>query len=89
MSARQAPDIELADLAKTGRERIKIAVREFKGSRNVDVRIHAVNTSAELVPTKQGVSIRPTLLRDVIDALLRAEALLVADGALPEAGRSP
>ena len=77
------PDVQLASLAKNGRERLHISVREFRGSRFLDLRIHATNAAAELVPTKAGVAVRPGMLRDVIAALQKAEALFVNEGALP------
>ena len=75
-------DLPIADLVKNSRERVRIALREFKGSRNVDLRVFAENGEQELVPTAKGISLKPALLRPVIEALVEAERVAKAEGLL-------
>lgn len=75
-------DFQVADFAKNGRERIRVAVREYRGVRGIDIRVYATNSAAETVPTAKGVSVRPTLLRDLIGALQKAERALIDDGTI-------
>lgn len=76
-------DFQVADFAKNGRERIKVAVREFRGVRGLDIRTFATNPEGQAVPTSKGVNLRLGLVRELIAALQSAETALVADGSLP------
>ncbi len=79
-------DLPIAELQKNARETVRIAIREFHGSRNVDLRVYAENGRQEVVPTAKGISIKPALLRPVIAALQEAERVVVAEGLLQEGG---
>ncbi len=73
-------DLLIVDLPKNSRELVRVAIREFRGCRNVDLRVYAENGRQEVVPTAKGISIKPALLRPVIDALREAERVAVAEG---------
>ncbi len=73
-------DLPVAELRKNGREVVRVAIREFHGCHNVDLRVYAENGRQEVVPTAKGISIKPALLRPVIDALREAERVAVAEG---------
>jgi len=81
-------DLPIAELRKNGREVVRVAIREFHGCRNVDLRVYAENGRQEVVPTAKGLSIKPALLRPVIAALRKAELAAVAEGLLPAEERS-
>jgi hypothetical protein len=66
-------DIVLASINKNGRETVRVALSEFKGSRFVDLRTFATDASGAAVPTKAGVTLRFGMIRDVIAALEAAE----------------
>lgn len=67
----------LATIRKNGREEIRVdLVKRKGGSVSVDVRLFVENSRACRVPTSAGVQIRRDLLRQVIDALIRAELVL-------------
>ncbi len=78
-------DRTLADLPRNGRETLRVRLSEFKGSQYADIRIFAAGTEGEALPTKQGATIRPAQLRQVIDALLEAERVFISEGKMPEA----
>jgi hypothetical protein len=63
----------IADLPRNGRERVRVAVSEFKGARFADLRIYGTAADGSTVPTKQGVAIRRAILSQVIAALQEAE----------------
>jgi hypothetical protein len=67
-------DVHIVDVRKNARELLRIAIREFKGRRNVDLRTYFLGDDGAFLPTAKGVSIRPDLLSDVIAALQAAEA---------------
>lgn len=77
----------LADLPKNGRERVRVAIAEFKGARYVDVRLFATSSDASLVPTPKGVSLRGDMLPLIIAALQEAERLLSKTSVVPTEGR--
>jgi hypothetical protein len=74
-----APDV--AVIRKNAREEFHVDLREFKGRRMIDLRVHADN-GVKLVPTAKGVAIGLSLIDDVIDALQKARAAAVASGLL-------
>jgi hypothetical protein len=79
--ASDLPDCLVATIPKNAREEFRLQVRTFKGHRSVDLRVF-VSNGVELTPTPKGISIRPDLLRPVIDALLEAERVAEAEGLL-------
>ncbi len=81
-------DLPVAELRKNAREVVRVAIRETRGSRNVDLRVYAENGRQEPVATANGVSIKPALLRPIIAALREAERAAVAEGLLPAEERS-
>ena len=77
-------DLPIAELRKNGREVVRVAIREFHGSRNIDLRVYAENSRQEVVATPKGISIKPALIRPVIAALQEAERVAVAEGLLAD-----
>jgi hypothetical protein len=74
------PDRLVTTIRKNSREELRVAIRTFKGHRNVDVRVFAEDGRGDPRPTPKGVSIKPTLLRPVIEALEQAEQIAIAEG---------
>lgn len=60
------------DVQKSATQRIRIAHRWYKGRRYVDVRLMVVDRAGDFVPTRQGISIRPELLAQLIQGLVLA-----------------
>jgi hypothetical protein len=80
-------DVPIATIRKNSREAMHVQLRTFKGYRSVDLRIFVLNGEGQPAPTAKGVSIRPAMLRDVIEALQAAERQAVAEGLIsPDGG---
>lgn len=77
----QNQDRIVAVIQKNGREIYQISLREFKGRRLVDLRVHASN-GVEFVATARGVTIKPQNLREIIQALEAAEIIAKQGGML-------
>lgn len=77
-----APDRLITTIPKNAREEFRVALRTFKGYRNLDLRVFADN-GVERVATGKGVSIKPENLGAVIRALQEAEAAARSEGLLP------
>lgn len=60
------------DVQKNSSQRIRISHTFYRGKEYVDVRLWAVDEQGNYRPTRQGVSIRPELLADVIQGLMTA-----------------
>ena len=65
-------DRTVLDVQKSATQRIRVAHRWYKGRHYVDVRLMVVDRAGEFVPTRQGISVRPELLPQVIQALTLA-----------------
>lgn len=63
--------IVVASFAKNHRERIVIALGNFKGRPTADVRVF-VGVGPDAVPTRKGLTIRTALLPDLAAALVAA-----------------
>jgi hypothetical protein len=62
------------------RERIRVALDEFKGHVLVDVRTFYLDGDGDLKPTPKGITIRPEFLSRVIALLQEAEREVRARG---------
>ena len=56
-------------IEKNSRESIVVSETEYKGSKDVDVRIFYKDTNGSLKPTRKGVSIRPEKVSELLAAL--------------------
>ncbi len=65
-------DQPVFEVQKNATQRIRIAHRSYKGRNYVDIRLLVVDQVGEYVPTRQGISIRPELLAQVIQGLTLA-----------------
>ena len=66
---------------KTRTEEVRASLSTYKGMRIADVRVYFFDVHDEPHPTKKGLAIRAEdlpLLREAVDALIRAEALRAA-----------
>lgn len=71
--------ITVGDIAKNARERIVVAIAEFKGHVYLDVRIHARSDDGA-IPTKSGITLRPDMIAEFRNILARAESEMKARG---------
>jgi hypothetical protein len=58
------------------KEALRVCISEFKGRRYCDLRVWYVDKDGELRPGKAGVTLRPEILADVLEALRRAQEAL-------------
>jgi predicted ATP-grasp superfamily ATP-dependent carboligase len=58
---------------KNARESIHVSLCSFKGHVYLDVRIHA-QTDDRSIPTKSGVTLRPDMIAEFRNILMRAES---------------
>ncbi|KWH11562.1 hypothetical protein WT59_00215 [Burkholderia territorii] len=65
-------DRTVLEVQKNATQRIRIAHHWHMGRRYVDVRLMVVDRAGEFVPTRQGISIRPELLAQIIQGLTLA-----------------
>ena len=81
-------DVQIASIQKNSRETIRVALRSYKGTRSVDVRLYTADRTGDQVATAKGISIRPALLDAVLEALQAAHAVAIEEGLLvPETVR--
>jgi hypothetical protein len=64
--------MEVGEISK-GKDKIIIAVKEFKGKEYVDIRTHFENDEGDWIPTKKGITLSPDSLDDMIDLLHTAK----------------
>lgn len=64
--------MEVGEISK-GKDKIIVAVREFKGREYIDIRTHFENNDGEWVPTKKGITLSLDSLDDMIELLQSAK----------------
>jgi len=65
---------EIAKIEKNAQEEIIVQLTEFKGYDLVDLRVWAKSVIGETgKPTRKGLSIKPDILPELIEALQKAE----------------
>ncbi|HOV90522.1 MAG TPA: transcriptional coactivator p15/PC4 family protein [Syntrophorhabdaceae bacterium] len=67
--------MEIGEINK-GKDKIKVALKEFKGKRYVDMRTYFENDEGEWIPTKKGITFSPDLLEDVLKILKDAKKVI-------------
>jgi hypothetical protein len=75
-------DLQIATVRKNSREHFRIAIREFRGVRTVDLRVYALDTRGNPIATPKGIAVRPDLLDELIGALEAARSKARALGAV-------
>lgn len=77
----------IATIPKSRREDVRVALRDFRGRRAIDVRIFT-ETGQGRAPSPKGLAVQPGQLKALIAALIDAERAAVEEGLLPDgAGR--
>jgi hypothetical protein len=64
--------MEVGEIPK-GKDKIIVALKEFKGKEYVDIRTHFENDNGEWIPTKKGITLAPDNLDEMIDILKSAK----------------
>jgi hypothetical protein len=75
---------EIATIGKNAGEEIKVQLTEFKGHDLLDLRVWTKPGSkegtAEGRPTKKGLTVRPDIIQELIEALTEAGRVYYAGG---------
>ncbi len=67
-------DIEIAVIKKNATDELRVAVKQYEGITYVDIRTFTeYYTTGQMGPTKKGVTVSLRKLRELIEALERAE----------------
>ena len=64
--------MEIGEITK-GKDKIIIAMKEFKGKEYIDIRTHFQNDEGGWVPTKKGITLTYDNLDEMIDILNKAK----------------
>ena len=64
--------MEVGEISK-GKDKIIIALKEFKGKEYVDIRTHFESNEGDWIPTKKGITLSPDSLDEMIEILKNAK----------------
>ncbi len=64
--------MEIGEIPK-GKDKIIVALKEFKGKEYIDIRTHFQNDDGDWIPTKKGITLSPDNLDEMIDLLKKAK----------------
>ena len=62
----------IAEIEKNMKERIRISIEEYRGTRFVDCRVYFESEEGTWLPTKKGIALNGYCMDDVIKALQKA-----------------
>ncbi|WP_176043619.1 transcriptional coactivator p15/PC4 family protein [Burkholderia vietnamiensis] len=71
----------IAELQKNSRERLRITVDQYRGHEYVGIRIWFVGEDGQYRPSRSGVTLKPALLPQLMQALGRAARAIDPHGA--------
>jgi len=80
MSGAVVNDALVAEIAKNSRESVRVTLGEYEGHVFVGMRIWVPGREGGEVPTKQGVTLNPSKIPELIAALQRALRILNGEG---------
>ena len=76
--------MQIAEIEKNQKERIRVSIEEYKGHKFVDLRVYWQDEAGEWRPGKKGIALNPDIIDEVIEALQIAseklESLLTPRG---------
>jgi hypothetical protein len=64
--------MEVGEIPK-GKDKIIVALKEFKGKEYIDIRTYFENDGGDWIPTKKGITLAPDSLDEMIDILKTAK----------------
>ena len=67
---------QIAEVEKNTKERIRIIISEYLGSRFVDCRVYYEDNEGEWKPTKKGIALNMDIINEVIRGLQKASRKL-------------
>lgn len=66
----------LCEIEKNQKERIRVSIEEFRGTRFIDCRVYFEGEDGEWRPTKKGIALNCDSIDEVIEALQKARKRL-------------
>ena len=64
--------MDIGEMQK-GKDKIIVALKEFKGKEYIDIRTYFENDNGDWIPTKKGITFPPDSLDEMIDILKSAK----------------
>jgi|SRR6185312_7709112 len=74
----------IGDLQKNQRERIRIQLRQYRGTDLCDVRVYYPSEDGSFLATGKGIAFKPALLPELINLLQKATREARVRGLIPE-----
>lgn len=74
-------DTLIGEIQKNSRERLRITVGQFKGHEYIGIRVWYVDADGQYRPTRSGVTLKPTLLPQLMQTLGLAARAADTEGA--------
>jgi hypothetical protein len=68
--------MQIAEIEKNAKERIRVSIEEYKGHKFVDCRVYFEDEGGEWRPTKKGIALNDKCIDPVIEALQKASKAL-------------
>lgn len=66
----------ITEIQKNVKERIRVSIEEYRGTRFIDCRVYFEDENGEWRPTKKGVALNADSIKGVIEALQKASKKL-------------
>jgi len=74
-------DLVIAELPKNPLEKLVISLREYRGFKFADIRLHFLGDDEEWHATKKGITVSPDLWEEFLAAIGKVSAHLPAEDA--------
>ena len=68
--------MNIKDIEKNTKEKIRVSIEEFRGHRFVDCRVYFADNMGTWRPTRKGIALNSECIEDVIKALQQASGNL-------------
>lgn len=68
----------VAEVQKNMKEKIRVSIEEYRGTRFIDCRVYFEDDNGEWRPTKKGIALNSETINEVIEALQKASKALEA-----------
>jgi hypothetical protein len=68
--------MQIAEIEKNAKEKIRVSIEEYKGHRFVDCRVYFQNEAGDWRPTKKGIALNDECIDPVISAPQKASKKL-------------
>ena len=62
----------IGEISKSETEKIRVQIKEYKGKRYIDCRLHFENEKGEWIPTKKGLTLNSETALKMVEYLQRA-----------------